>query len=59
MEVQIRFHSDSEMMEINQGDKSIFYGNYWDFDASPRGLESFLKKLGLDVKVKKEKKELE
>lgn len=59
MEVLIKFHADSEMMEITQGEKSIFYGNYWDFDDSPRGLEAFLKSLGMKVKVKKEKKELE
>jgi hypothetical protein len=59
MEVLIRHHEDSEMMEITQGGKQIFYGNYWDFDDSPNGLKEFLKQLGIKAKVKKEKKELE
>lgn len=59
MEVLIRHHEDSEMMEITQDGKPIFFGNYWDFDDSPNGLKDFLKKLGIKAKVKKEKKELE
>lgn len=51
--VKISHNEDEEMMEIKNDDEVVFYGNYWDFDDSPKGLANFLKSLGLKVKLDK------
>lgn len=51
--INISINEDEEMMEIKNDDNVVFYGNFWDFDDSPRGLADFLKSLGLKVKLDK------
>lgn len=47
--VKISYNPDEEMMSITTEDETLFYGNYWDFDRSPKQLAKFLKKIGVDV----------
>ena len=41
-----------EMMKIVNNDKTIFEGNYWDFEREPDSILSFLKKLNIKAEVK-------
>lgn len=51
--INISYNEDEEMLMIKKDENIVFYGNYWDFDNSPKGLADFLKLLGLKVKLDK------
>jgi hypothetical protein len=40
-----------EMMKIVYNEKTIFEGNYWDFERHPDNIAKFLKKLKVSVGV--------
>lgn len=42
-----------EMMKIINDGKTIFEGNYWDFERGPDNISRFLKKLNIKAEVKK------
>lgn len=50
--IKITYQEDCEMMAIEDDGCVIFYGNYGDFDRSPRALKDFLTLLEHDVIVK-------
>lgn len=49
--VSIRYNKNEEMMEIKNDNKTIFYGNWWDFSIEPKEIKNFLKKCGLTVTI--------
>lgn len=49
--ITIEFNPYQEMMNVVLDKHSVFYGNYWDFDQSPHGLQDFLKSLNLEVSL--------
>ncbi len=58
MEVLIRYHEDSEMMEITKDGEQVFFGNYWDFSREPQSIKKFLNAFGIKAKIKKEKDDM-
>lgn len=52
--INIRYNDDLEMMEITKDNKSIFFGNYNDFDSHPKGLKEFLEQLDFKVNIRKD-----
>lgn len=54
--ITISYNDNEEMMEITYNDRTIFYGNYWDFDDSPHGLKKLFEKLDLDVQLSEDLK---
>lgn len=52
MEIKITKDNDSEMMQIEINQESVFYGNYWDFNVlSLENLLAAMQKLSPDVSV--------
>ena len=52
MEIKITKDNDSEMMQIEINQESVFYGNYWDFNLlSLEKLLVAIQKLSPDVNV--------
>jgi hypothetical protein len=46
----ISYNESEEMMAIrDKNGKTVFYGNYWDFDREPQSLSKLLTLLGLKV----------
>lgn len=48
--IVINVNQEEEMMNITKDKKSIFYGNFCDFDRSPEGLRNFLIEIGVNPK---------
>ena len=48
----ISYNQSEEMMSIkNKDGKTVFYGNYWDFNKEPQSLAKLLTSLGLKVEL--------
>lgn len=48
----ISYNEEMEMMVIRNNDKTVFFGNYWDFSTDPISIAELLKSLGLEVEIK-------
>lgn len=55
--IEIEYDDSCEMLAIRYAGKSIFYGNYCDFDRNERGFKVLFRDLGFDVKLKKKNME--
>jgi hypothetical protein len=44
----ISYNENEEMMSIkDKNGKIVFYGNYWDFPKTPKGIKDLFDKLGI------------
>ncbi len=51
-DIYIQYNDEEEMMKISKNGKTVFYGNYCDFDRSPSSIYNIFNKLGLTVTMK-------
>lgn len=48
----ISYNESEEMMSIkDKNGKSVFYGNYWDFNKEPKSIAKLLTSLGMNVNL--------
>lgn len=48
----ISYNESEEMMSIKDKDgKTVFYGNYWDFNNEPKSISKLLTSLGVNVDI--------
>lgn len=49
---------ECEMLSIRFNDKSLFYGNYWDFNRDGNAFFELFKKAGLSVSLEEKEYDL-